>query len=284
MLFELGVRLTVRPDGTHCLLDETADQAGAVPPSEELKKFLSPFRYRKTTLNFAPAFDKQGAGAGLIYRTAADHFRTEQDRYDEMVDGALTAAATATRGPGYNPENVDIRPLFGQANDAYGNVILESALEKLCAAWCYLAEREAPHELRPIDLLDPRGAESFGRFFRLGAGLKSLLASQHRPRDERMRARIAAAERTAEESQAAQMADLLEVWNGVRKRPPWIIEDSKVSAMDCEDWADDAGQLKTLEKVLSDMGSPVCEVALQGVRSDRKRVERAVVRFREKLQ
>jgi hypothetical protein len=97
-----------------------------------------------------------------------------------------------------------------------------------------------------------------------------------------MRARIAAAESAAEASQSAQMAELLDVWNRIRNRPPWLIEESKVSEDDAEDWAYDAQQLEALEKVLSALGNPACEVALQAVRSDRARVERAVARFQEK--
>ena len=175
---------------------------------------------------------------------------------------------------------MDIAPLYGSKNTAFGNVILSSALEKRCAAWCYLIERERPHKLRPIDLLDERCADSFRRFRRLSSRLKLDLARG--ARDNHMRERIAAAEKDAASSGATDMADLLELWARIRATPtpPWLVKPSKVTKADTDDWQDDADQLRTLEARLEELNNPACQLLLQGVRSDRKRIDGTVERIR----
>jgi hypothetical protein len=50
--------------------------------------------------------------------------------------------------------------------------------------------------------------------------------------------------------------------------------------VDCDDWQDDADQLKMLEARLKELNNPACQLVLQGVWSDRKRVERTVERLK----
>ena len=49
---------------------------------------------------------------------------------------------------------------------------------------------------------------------------------------------------------------------------------------DTDDWQDDADQLRTLEARLEELNNPACQLLLQGVRSDRKRIDGTVERLR----
>jgi hypothetical protein len=276
VMFELGVRLATHPEETFCLLDETVGAAGPVG-SVKLKEFLALKEYNPEAYGFEHKFETEAAGFGVIYDTAARHFRTAQDGYDRVVDAELVAQAEAIQRRNVQ-EKVDIAPLYGSKNTAFGNVILSSALEKRCAAWCYLVERERPHKLRPIDLLDERCADSFRRFRRLSSRLNLDLAPG--ARDNHMRERIAAAEKDAAGSGATAMADLLELWARVRAKPPWLMNPSKVTQEDTKDWQGDADQLKVLEARLEELNNPACQLLLQGVRSDRKRIDATVERLR----
>jgi hypothetical protein len=94
-----------------------------------------------------------------------------------------------------------------------------------------------------------------------------------------MRERIREAEKDAEDSGATAMAAVLEVWRRIRASPPWLVDPSKVKKVDCEDWQDDADQLRTLEARLEELNNPASQLALQGVLSDRTGVERTVKRL-----
>ena len=72
----------------------------------------------------------------------------------------------------------------------------------------------------------------------------------------------------------------LEVWAKVRATPPWLVESSKVKQADCADWQDDADKLKILEARLEELNNQACQLVLQGVRSDRKRIDGTVERLR----
>jgi hypothetical protein len=276
VMFELGARLATHPQGTFCLLDEELAATGSVG-SEKLKKFLELKRYNLKAYGFEHTFTREVAGYNEIYDTAAQYFRAAQDGYDHLVDAELVAQAEATQRKNAQ-QQVDIAPLYGSKNAAFGNEILSNALEKQCAAWCYLVERERPHKFRPIDLLDGRCADSFRRFRRLSSRLKLDLARG--TRDNHMRLLIAAAEKDAKDSGATAIADLLEVWERIRTSPPWLVDLSKVRKADCDDWQDDALQLKTLEDRMKELNNPACQLVLQGVWSDRTRVERTVERLK----
>jgi hypothetical protein len=99
-------------------------------------------------------------------------------------------------------------------------------------------------------------------------------------RDNHMRERIAVAEKDAAGSGATDMADLLELWARIRATPPWLVKPSKVTQADTNDWQDDADQLKILEARLEELNNPACQLLLQGVRSDRKRIDGTVERLR----
>jgi hypothetical protein len=63
------------------------------------------------------------------------------------------------------------------------------------------------------------------------------------------------------------------LWARIRAAPPWLAEPSKVKQADCDDWQDDANQLKILEARLKELNNPACQLVLQGVQSDLKRIE-----------
>jgi hypothetical protein len=252
-------------------------------PRGELNNFLRPFEYNEKTPNFAKAFAVQNPQMNLIYEVAARHFRTTQDHYGERVDALLLAAAALTKGHADPLQAVDISPLYAHDNHSYGTEIRHSVFERLCAAWYYLADREEPFGVSPTALLDPARADLFRRFRNLSASLKAGLALRSLPRDERLRQRIAETEKQAKQSGAMAFADLLDAWIDVRSDPPWQVKPEQVErdkAGFIQDWQDQLEQLNRLEKALVKLSSPVCELPLQGVRLDTRRIELVLQKFR----
>lgn len=287
VMFELGVRLAVRPFGTFCLIDPSAEGIATFEGSKaDLKGFLQPFHYDLSRPKLTKAFVARSPDLNPIYEVAARHFRTAQDRYGEAVDAMLVASGAVTPGHDDPLQAVDITPLYARDNRAYGEEVRHSVFERLCAAWYYLAEREKPHEVRPIDLLDEHRADAFRRFRRLGSRLKAGLAHRYGSRDERLRESIENTERCARASGAVAMAELLEAWRTLRGDPPWQIDIATVREADWTGLVDDCGsqleQLVALESRLKEHASPVCELPLQAVRSDRRRLEIVLQQFRRR--
>lgn len=296
-MFELGVRLAASPLGAYCLLDESpSDDVNSItlptnvntksPPVAHLKTFLAPFYYDLDTPTFLPVCAAHSGYTNSVYRTAARHFQTTQDHYGDQVDTLLVAAAAVAQGHEDPLQAVDVRPLYAADNLVYGESVRYNAFEKLCGAWCYLADREEPHKLRPIDLLDWKSAEIFREFFRLGARLKIGLASRYGRKEERLRQRIAEAEVDAGSSGATEMAELLVVWRLVRNDPPWLVRTSAVSDADWDGFITDCEtqvqQLTDLERILDQIASPVCQLPLQGLKADNDRLERALLQFKQR--
>jgi hypothetical protein len=278
-MFELGVRLAARPSGTFYLIDAMPEGDESFNGSRaELRDLLNPFSYDLSTFSFSKAFASRdpNPNSNPVYEAAARHFRTGQDHYDERVDALLVAAAAVTPGHQDPLQSVDITALYARDNRTYGKEIGHSVFERLCAAWYYLADREEPHMARPIDLLDWRRAEAFRRFFNLGSTLKTGLAHRYGPRDKRLQQRIEDAEICARASGAMEIAGLLEKWTELRRNPPWV-EAAQVGDKDRADFIGDCeldlAKLKALEVLLEQLANPVCELPLQGVRLDRRRVE-----------
>ena len=284
VMFELGVRLSARSARTVCLIDPTPKGAETFQGSRaELKDFLRPFEYNLGTPNFANVFAVPNQQMNLIYEVAARHFRTTQDHHGEQVDTLLLAAAALTKGHADPLQAVDISPLYAHDNHSYGTEIRHSVFERLCAAWYYLAEREEPFGVPPTALLDPTRADMFRRFRNLSASLKAGLALRSLPRDERLRQRIAETEKQAKQSGAMAFADLLDAWVNVRNDPPWQVRPEQVErdrAGFIQDWEDQLEQLNLLETTLVKLSNPVCELPLQGVRLDTRRVELVLQKFR----
>jgi hypothetical protein len=285
VLFELGVRLAVCPGRTFCLIDEKPEgDLTFTGTRSSLLSLLRPFAYDLDTETFAAAF--AAPVTTQIYETAALHFRAEQDYVSGDVDVMLVATAAVTSSHDDPLQTVDVTPLYARHNLDYGAALRYSAFERLCAAWCYLADRTEPHAGRPIDLLDPRYAATFRRFRRLGSRLRSALAHRYEPRDTRLRRRIEECEAVARAAGTTAMADLLDAWLALRRDPPWKIDVSKVNANEwtdlINDYQDQLDQIKALENRLVELASPVCVLPLQGVQSDLRRVEIMLQQFRRR--
>ena len=270
VLFELGVRLAVRPDRTFSLLDTTQDEPAAPESSKaRLKELLRPITYQVGPGNLK--FNDHVPP--IIYEAAAQHFRTWQD-YDAVpVDRKIESLATEALGRGDPLQAVDLRSLYADENVIYASQVRHSALDALSAAWCCLAEHDEPHRMRPVDLLDPAREDSFRQFQRLSSNLQEILSHLHGDRYDRLRSRIAVAITQASRSGTATVADLLGAWKASRSAPLW--SDTTTSG-EKQDVIDDCeyqlSQLEGLEGRLGELASPACEIMLQGVRSDQRRL------------
>lgn len=280
VMFELGVRLASRQAEMFRLHDESADGSGNQDAVKNLRAFLAPVPYDLSTSSLSAGFKKQWMSGGVVYETVVRHFRTVQDHYDQSVESVLTSVAAVVKGDKDPLQDVDLRPLYAEQNPVYGQRIRNSAVEMLCAAWYYLAEREQLHLLRPLDLLDNSCLEDFRRFRELGAKLKTSLALRPQGRDERLRQRIADTETAASISGAIRMEELLSSWRKLRASPPWSTS-LNIKDLDgaIEDAEYDLQQLSELETLLETFASPACQLPLEGVRSDKKRVELAIAKF-----
>ena len=285
VMFELGVRLATHPKGTYYLIDPDAPGHKNSPATEKLLGFLHPFQYDVNS-GFKAAFANPSTGPDIIYETVNFHFRTSQDHYNQNVEDLLITAASVATGQDDPLQAVDIRPLYARDNMSYAQSIRQSAFEKLCAAWLYLADWEQPHRARPIDLLDERREEIFHRFFQLGSRLKNGLGSRQGRRDRALRLRIAKTERVARLSGASAMAALLARWRDVRRARLWredgttLSEDERLGLV--EDCKAQVAQLIELEHRLQAFSSPVCDLPLQAVQVDRNRIEIALEQFQKK--
>ena len=283
VLFELGVRLAVRSERTYCIIDESAEGDKTFAGSRGvLRKLLQPFSYDLQTDSFAEAF--AASTRPWFYAAVVHHFRTGQDRLglEEFLEG------TAPLKPGDDLlQDVDIRQLYASDNRDYWDELKQSSLEMRCAAWYYLAEREQPHLTRPLDLLDPRREEIFDRFQKLGARLTTELAHRPEQRDVRLRERIDECMEVATESGTIELAGRLDDWRRLRERPLWQTDPAKVEP---DQWADlvaegeeQCQQLTQLADRLKDLASPICELPVQAVRSDLRRLEIALQDFRRRI-
>jgi hypothetical protein len=79
------------------------------------------------------------------------------------------------------------------------------------------------------------------------------------------------------------MIELLDAWLTLRGDPPWQFDIAKVKTEDIDDCEYQIEQLKALEARLEGLTSPVCELPLQGVRSDRRRLEIVLQQFRGRI-
>jgi hypothetical protein len=288
VLFELGVRLAVSANKTFCMIDPGPEGDRTFQGSRgRLRDLLEPFAYdlEMSEVAFAKAFARPLPDD--VYQAAARHFRTGQDHFTERVDTMLTAADGVTRGHANPLEAVDLTPLYASANPDYAGRIRHSVFEQLCAAWYYLADRDEVHGVRPVDLLDPRRADAFRRFHRLGSRLKNALALRYEPRFQRLRAAIEASQQQARDSGATAMTDLLNTWMDLRRSAPWNLDQTRDPEggwqVLVEDSEDQHAQLMELREMLEKFDNPVAELPLQGVRLDLRRLETALRQFRRRL-
>jgi hypothetical protein len=270
VLFELGVRLAVRKSRTFCLIDRTVEGKETFKGSRSnLKELFDPVEY-----DLGPAkFPLVKSIPSPIYEAAARYFQSGQDRFSEHVDAMLVGAAAVMPGRDDPLQSVDVAPLYARDNLEYGEEVRQSAFERLCAAWCYLADREEPDFVRPIDLLDPRKADAFRRFLDLGSRLKTPLALRCEARDKRLKQRIDDSEARAKASGVTSMSELLDAWKALRRDPPWKdIRTTRRDPKDISNWKRQIKQLAILKTRLEQLASPVCELPLQGLKSDLRRL------------
>jgi FAD dependent oxidoreductase len=285
VMFELGVRLAVRANQTFCLIDESVDGEETFTGTRALlRERLSPFSYDLHMDSFADAF--KAPIPTWVYETAAGHFRTRQDHLGQHVDEFLETAAPSK--PSDDPlQVVDVRQLYARDNLDYAAELSHSSVEMRCAAWYYLADRERPHLIRPIDLLDPRRAQIFDRFQKLGSRLKTDLLNRREPQDKCLRDRIDASMKETEDLGTAEMARLLKVWRELRLDPPWnydviTLEDDQRTDLVAE-WEDRGRHLAELQANLERLGNPVCELPLHAIRSDLRRLGIALQQFKGRI-
>jgi hypothetical protein len=273
VLFELGVRLVVQKQQTICLLDETVEgKATFAGVRTTLRDLLRPSNYSQQTTSLAGAVARPTPT--YIYETALRHFRTRQDHVDRQVDQFLEAAAPS-KATDDSQQEVDWRQLYARNNREYSGELNQINVEMRCAAWYYLAEREQPHRMRPVDLLDPSKASLFRRFERLGFWLTRKLG--HLPRDKLVLERIEACMAEASESGIEKLADLLDAWVLFRANSPWKKDlakppdkGSQVSIANLKRRRAQLGELQTLLKAI---GGPACVLPLQGLQSDMGRLD-----------
>jgi hypothetical protein len=275
VLFELGVRMTVRDGRTFCILDRDEPVPGG--SHERLQELLTPFMYSQ---DVSDAAFREGLGRQLwsdTYEVAASRFETRQDNYAEHVDAMLFRSATATPGHDDPLQAVDLTPLYARTNQPFGDEVRHSVFERLCAAWFYLADREDLQATKPVDVLDPRRADALRRFRRLSSRLKAALTQRRSEDDKRLRARIDQAENLLRLSGAQRLADLLDSWTVLRRSPPWLEAVSAISDDDRDDVIEDVelhcSEMRELAERLDALSSPVCDLPLQGVRSNLARLE-----------
>jgi hypothetical protein len=238
---------------------------------------LQPFSY---TQDMSEGVWREGLVKPLwndTYVVAALRFHAAQENYSEHVDLTLFASAAATPGHDDPLQAVDLTPLYARDNRAFGDEVRQSVFERLCAAWFYLADREALQLMEPVDVLDPWRADALRRFRRLSSRLKSALVHRYGPHDQRLRERIEEATRLMEESGVLRLADLLEAWTALRRDQPWSTNPEDVDPEERTDVVDDLleqiSKLRELGAELDKLNSPVCELMLQGVRSDVLRLD-----------
>lgn len=282
VLFELGVRLAVRPGQTVCLIDVNPERDRTFAGSRaQLKKLLQPYEYNLDADAFHDAF--AAPVSSEIYQAAARHFRTAQDHPADDVDIPLLAAAGIDLGRDDPLQEVDVTQLYARDRPNYAETLRRSSLEQLCAAWFYLADRKAPHRARPIDLLDPLQRRGFSRFRQLGGFIRQKLVNRVESRDVLMRERIEQCEETARQSGAVALAALLADWSTLRDNPPWEIPLDDVESEEWDDLIEDytlqRRQLQKLHDMLVGLANPVCRLPLQGIELDLQRTDVMLRRF-----
>ncbi len=189
VLYEFGVRLAVNQLNPVLLLDkdllDTGRRAECKPDDDVVSKMVQlfkPFPYTRNKSNTsidqalttffdlqrrsATVFQAQGTDlhAGETFRIAKDSFDTAQEAFLISVDASLESAANAAVGNYDGLQNVDPIHLYAKDNPTYGDQVRYSALERLCAAWSYLDQREAPYDLKEVDLLDPMKRALFRKY------------------------------------------------------------------------------------------------------------------------
>ena len=263
VLFELGVRLAVRPAKTFIIFDKSVENS-VTDSQSTLVEFLEPFSYTLDTLAFSSMHETSNRH---IYDVATQHFRNQQDNYSESVDTILLRAADITPGHDDPLQTVELTPLYARDNRAYGEEVRHSVFERLCAAWYYLVYRNEIHRVRPIDLLNNKCQISFLQFRRLSSRLKTSLTYRYSASDERLQRNIVRTTTEADKSGAVKISGLLEIWSSIKQEQPWTLRVCDVDESDIEDLEFYIDSMNTLFGHFEDTSLPDVKLVLQGLES-----------------
>jgi hypothetical protein len=191
---------------------------------------------------------------------ATQFFDARQEGYATRVDEKLAALAGATVN-GRDPlETVEVNVLYANSNPGLTRQVVASSFEQLCAAWCYLDEREAPHLWAPAALFRSGNYATFVRYRDLGLRLRAALETRHDDRDKRLLKRIN--NRLTATGKLSRLATSLNQWRQLRTQvdagPSDLSRDELKAAID---------QLTALKRTV-DRGGPAAIVLGQGLDHD----------------
>jgi hypothetical protein len=273
VFFEMGARLASHPRFPLCILTEPS---GVIVAHRKLSDLLSPFVYESAgkLSKFKTAVDKyvkeRQSLRNHAFEVATQFFDARQEGYRTRVDENLSASANATVD-GRDPlQTVEVNVLYANRNPNLTRQVLSSSFEHLCAAWCYLDEREAPHLWDRSALLDPGNYANFVRYRDLGLRLRSALETRYDDRDKRLLARIRERQHATQKLNA--LAAGLNQWRQLRDQIDDALEE--LSREELEAAVD---QLIKLKKQIVDLGSSPASVILrQGLDHDLHVLEQAL--------
>jgi hypothetical protein len=272
VFFEMGARLASHPRFPLCILEEPP---GSIVVHRRLRDLLSPFVYENAgqLSKFKTAVDRyvkeRPSLRNHAFEVATQFFDVRQEGYRTRVDETLSASADATVD-GRDPlETVEVNVLYANRNPNLTRQVVSSSFEQLCAAWCYLDEREAPHTWDRAALLDPGNYASFVRYRDLGLRLRSALETRHHNRDKRLLTRIR--ERQNATRALNGLAVGLNQWRQLRDQI-----DNGVEDVSREELAAALAQLVTLKEQIIALGSPASVILRQGLDHDLHVLEQAL--------
>src|SRR5262249_50492603 len=216
--FELGARLATHPTVPLSIINERPPEASAARST--LFKLLQPRIYERAEER--PQFigivdeylEQKAARRNHVFEVASHFFESRQERYRVRVDERLSEEASATVTDGDPLDIVEVDVLYARADHELGRQVTRSSFERLCAAWCYLDEREAPHTWKETALLGPSALTIFNRYRDLSARLRSALETRYSQADQRLLERIR--ERQKATAKLAQLSDGLNEWGHIR--------------------------------------------------------------------
>jgi hypothetical protein len=271
VFFELGTRLASHPTVPLSILDERPSEATGARP--KLVELLSPAIYERATdlprfINLVENYiEERGTITNHVFAVARQFFETNQERYRTGIDESLSEEANATVSRGDPLQTIEVSVLYAAENSDFTRQVSRSSSEQLCAAWCYLDEREAPHTWRPSALLDSTSLECFNRYRNLGLRLRSALGLRQSERDRRLLARLR--ERQRQIRKLAALAGQLNQWHTLRPK----IDNGQLDHNDLESAMAD---LQVLSGQVEGMAGPAAVIVQQALDHDFHALKRAL--------
>lgn len=271
VFFEMGARLASHPRMPLCIIDA---KPGVVDAHQKLFTLLSPFVYGAAAkaAKFKAAVDTyiktRDALRNHAFEVATQFFDARQESYATRIDESLAGLANATVS-GRDPlETVEVNVLYANDNPGLTRQVVASSFEQLCAAWCYLDEREAPYEWKPPHLFEPENYAAFVRYWDLGQRLRAALETRHNERDQRLLSRIAGRLSTMRELN--RVASNLHLWRQSRE----LIE-AGLNDVPSDELQKMVKRLTALKTAI-DTGGPASFVLSQGLAYDLRALEQAL--------